>query len=177
MSDALPPRRDPEPPLGVSCDPEYREALHRWLLRRLRNPDKAEDVLQEVYLRLYRHGQRLIRDPRSYLFGIAFHVISDLQMDEKKDSVVSYDTEIADREQGRLDLAHPDNLAERLSLRRQLESALLELPVPYRTVLLLVKRDGMSYEEAAKASGLSVHTVEKYLIRARAQLMAKAWDR
>jgi DNA-directed RNA polymerase specialized sigma24 family protein len=53
----------------------------------------------------------------------------------------------------------------------------MELPQHYRTVILLCKRDGMTYEEAAAASGLSVHTVETYLIRAKAKLMALTWDR
>jgi DNA-directed RNA polymerase specialized sigma24 family protein len=37
-------------------------------------------------------------------------------------------------------------------------------------VLLLVKRDGLSYTEAARKAGLSVHTIEKYVVEARARL-------
>jgi RNA polymerase sigma-70 factor (ECF subfamily) len=55
-------------------------------------------------------------------------------------------------------------------MRDRLDRALTQLPATHQLVLLLVKRDGMSYAEAAEASGLSVHTIEKYLVEARAQL-------
>jgi DNA-directed RNA polymerase specialized sigma24 family protein len=47
---------------------------------------------------------------------------------------------------------------------------LRKLPPTHRLVILLVKRDGLSYAEAARATGLSVHTIEKYLVEGRAML-------
>jgi RNA polymerase sigma-70 factor (ECF subfamily) len=47
---------------------------------------------------------------------------------------------------------------------------LQQLPPAHQLVLLLVKRDGLSYTEAASAAGLSVHTIEKYVVEARARL-------
>ena len=45
-----------------------------------------------------------------------------------------------------------------------------QLPAAHQLVLLLVKRDGLSYAEAAQAAGLSIHTIEKYVVEARARL-------
>jgi DNA-directed RNA polymerase specialized sigma24 family protein len=73
--------------------------------------------------------------------------------------------------------AFADVLAERLSLQRQLERGLAQLPPMHRTVLLLVTRDGLSHEEAARATNLSIHTVEKYVTEARARLKLLPWDR
>jgi RNA polymerase sigma-70 factor (ECF subfamily) len=61
-------------------------------------------------------------------------------------------------------------IAERLELQDGLAKALAKLPPTHRLVLLLVKRDGHSYSEAARLSGLSIHTIEKYVVEARARL-------
>ena len=64
-----------------------------------------------------------------------------------------------------------------LDTQRQLAAILDELPPLYRAILLLQKRDGMSYVEIAKELDLSVHTVEKYLFRALALVRAAKWER
>ena len=61
-------------------------------------------------------------------------------------------------------------------MQRQLDRALARLPRMHRMVLLLLKRDGMSYEEAARATQLSVNTVEKYLFQAKAMIKTAKWD-
>jgi RNA polymerase sigma-70 factor (ECF subfamily) len=58
----------------------------------------------------------------------------------------------------------------KLSDSQRLDRALQQLPPAHQLVLLLVKRDGLSYTEAASAAGLSVHTIEKYVVEARARL-------
>lgn len=177
MSDSSPNPSSPEPVRPPSSLHGYRAVLHQWLLRRLRNPDLADDAAQEVFLRLAgARPTKFIRDPRSYLFGIAFHVISEMRCAEQNARTV-YSSNAVARAADSPRLAIEDTLADRLSLERQLQRAFEQLPPNYRTVLLLCKRDGMSYEEAAAASGLSVHTVEKYLVKARARLMALTWDR
>jgi RNA polymerase sigma-70 factor (ECF subfamily) len=61
-------------------------------------------------------------------------------------------------------------MAEQIELRQRLDRAIKQLSAAHQLVLLLVKRDGLSYTEAASASGLSVHTIEKYVVEARARL-------
>ena len=178
MADPTPETVSTGAQLATSVFRRYKAELHRWLTRRLRNPDKADDVAQEIFVRLTRVDKAAyVRQPLSYVFGIAFHVISELQIKEEQERVVSYDSDAIDRLSDSEQYSAPDEFVDRLNLQRQLEKAFAELPPHYQTVLLLCKRDGMSYEEAAAVSGLSVHTVEKYLVRARARMMAIAWDR
>jgi RNA polymerase sigma factor (sigma-70 family) len=61
-------------------------------------------------------------------------------------------------------------VAEQFELRDRLDQALKQLPAAHQLVLLLVKRDGLSYTEAARKARLSVHTIEKYVVEARARL-------
>jgi DNA-directed RNA polymerase specialized sigma24 family protein len=71
----------------------------------------------------------------------------------------------------------PVGLEESLGLEQQLEWALKQLPPMQALVLLAHKRDGLSYEEIAREQGLSMHTVQKYLVLARARMRTLSWDR
>src|SRR5690606_35931871 len=72
--------------------------------------------------------------------------------------------------------AVPAVLADVVCLEQQLTRALSKLPPTHCSVLLAHKRDGMSYQETALRLNLSVHTVEKYVTQAKAQLRMMRWD-
>lgn len=144
--------------------------LRRFLLRRVGNAHDADDLAQEVFTRLLRiRDAELVRKPLAYLLGIATHVVHEFVQRRRHDRVL-FDSEIADSLPENPEHSANHGLAERLGLQEQLDLALTELPPTHRLVILLVKRDGMSYGEAAHATGLSVHTIEKYLVEARALL-------
>jgi RNA polymerase sigma factor (sigma-70 family) len=84
--------------------------------------------------------------------------------------LVTYDSEAIEAADGIVEHAWPDDAAERLSLQQDLQRALLQLPATHRTVLLLIKREGYSYEEAAQRMNLSAATVTSYLHDARARV-------
>jgi RNA polymerase sigma factor (sigma-70 family) len=83
---------------------------------------------------------------------------------------VSFDSEVVEEAVAHPNELRPDELADHLSIQQQLERALDELAPKERAVLLLIKRDGMSYEEAAHAVGVSVHQVERFVTSARSKL-------
>jgi RNA polymerase sigma factor (sigma-70 family) len=157
----------------------YAPALHRFLLRRIRRPQEVDDMAQEVFARLMRVERAdFIRKPASYLFGIATNVVREFRIKASHDQErVTFDSEMVDHLAERSSEAQADDMADRLSLQRQLEWGLAQLPRTHRTVLLMVTRDGLSHEETAKATGLSIHTVEKYVTEARARLKLMPWDR
>lgn len=158
---------------------QYAAELHRFLLRRLRRPQDADDLAQEVFMRFLRVDKvELVRNPQSYLFGIASHVVREFHLRaEHEHEHLSYDTGEAEHASEHPATLEPDDLAERLNLQQQLQRSLARLPPMHRAVLLLVKRDGLSHEEAAKAAGISFHTVEKYIVEARAKLKTMSWER
>ena len=144
--------------------------LQRFLIRRVNHAQDADDLAQEVFARLLRvRDADLVRTPLSYLLGIASHVVGEFRQ-RKHDERVVFDSEVTDELCESPETAAPAGLAERMELQDRLDRALEQLPPTHQLVLLLVKRDGFSYAEAAKAAGLSVHTVEKYLVEARSQL-------
>src|SRR5262245_26837114 len=107
-------------PLAAPAIGQYRVKLHSWLSRRLRDKDVAEDVVQEFFLRLCRMERTYcIREPLSYLFGIAFHVVREFQGARRRERVVSFNTDEMSRAAEHLQDG-ADDLHERLHLQRQL---------------------------------------------------------
>jgi RNA polymerase sigma factor (sigma-70 family) len=161
-----------EPPaaqLALSAFSAHARELQRFLLRRVGDRQDVDDLSQEVFARLMRvENAELIRNPLAYLFGIATYVVREFRQ-RKQHQCVIFDSDMAEAlvEDGRDDVARN---ADSLELQNWLDNALKQLPPAHQAVLLLVKRDGLSYEEAAAKTGLSVHTVEKYLVEARARL-------
>jgi len=157
--------------LASSVFQEHSRELQRFLLRRVGNRHDADDLSQEVFARLLRIEKvELIRDPLAYLLGIAAHVVHEF-LSRKQQQCVVYSSEVADFACDSLDAVRDlATTTDQLDLQNWLLDAMTHLSPTHQAVLLLVKRDGLSYEEAAAATGLSIHTIEKYLVEARARL-------
>lgn len=156
--------------LAQSAFAEHSAVLRRFLTSRVGNINDIDDLVQEVFTRLLRvRDTELVRDPLAYLFGIAANVAREFLQRRYQDSVV-FDSEVADRAPAGPERLTEGGVAERLELGDQLNRALIKLPPTHRLVILLVKRDGLSYAEASRTTGLSVHTIEKYLVEARSLL-------
>lgn len=156
---------------------QYRAELHRFLVRRLQGSQDANDLAQDVYLRFLQlpHAE-LVRQPHAYLYRIATNLVYEYRLKVRRRDVPC-DPELLEELAERRTDVWADSLQARLSASEQLERVLKQLPPIYRAVLLLKKRDGLSYAEIAKELGLSVHTVQKYLFRALAYCRAADWDR
>jgi RNA polymerase sigma-70 factor (ECF subfamily) len=156
---------------------KYAPALHRYIERRMRRPGSALDLTQDIFERFLQiKDADAVRNPQAYLYGIASHVVREALFCEDR-SLVTYDSDAAEEAGGRLDQALPDDLAERLSLQQDLRRALAALPAMHRAVLLLVKRDGLTYEEAAQKTRLTLGTVTNYVFEARARVKMLLKDR
>lgn len=167
---------DPCMELDAAAFRNYARQLHRYLLRRMSRPQDAEDLLQEVYLRLLRLDRaKRVRKPLAYMYGIASHVVSDYRSDVRNQHAFlsDLDEEIAEG----VTESHVDDLMDRLNLQQQLERALTQLPRMHALVLLAHKHRGLSYEEVAAELGLSIHTVEKYVTQAKARIRTMTWER
>ena len=150
----------------------YRDELHRFLRRRLSHSGlDAGDIAQETFLRLLRvENTALIRKPRAYLYRIATNVIRELELKEQDSPLHdAHDVE-------QIAVAEPGNSIDSVEHASSLEAALNGLPAMQRAVLLLVKRDGKSYEEIARELDLSAHTVKKYVFLAVKHCREQGWQ-
>lgn len=145
---------------------QYHQELHAYLVSRLRGDAlDAADVAQETFLRLLRlKDTKVIEQPHAYVYSVAVHVVRELGL--KEQSHASLPGKLRDET---LD-AEPSDLpldeAERQARLEHLERCVSDMPPTYRAVLILRKRDGMTYQEIAQYLEISVHTVKKYLLRA-----------
>ena len=156
-------------------------SLERFLTRKLENPADASEVAQEAYLRIYRlqHPEQL-DNARAFLFQVA----SNLAIDQLRRRTLHFrflKTEA--QEQGgaepvshNAETASPEHI---LSAREKLERiyrAVDKLPEKCRQAFLLHRNAGMSYSEIARELGVSVSSVEKYILQAlkhcRAELVS-----
>lgn len=149
----------------------YAAALNRYLSRRLRRPQDAPDLVQEIFARFLRKkdSPEVIRNPLGYLLGIARHVLCESLGDEQHNPVV-FDSELADDCASGLEDQSQEALADRLGERRDIVDALSKLPKNHLLAIMLVDGKGMSYAEAAAASGFTTTTIATYVMHARATL-------
>lgn len=154
----------------------YRQVLQRFLVQRLGSTQDARDLSQEVYLRLLRVPDlSLVRRPQAYLLRIAANVVYEFHIGKQQEAV-TFDSQMVEEAAENPPARPADDLTERLHMERQLEAVLAKLPPLYRAILLMQKRDGMSYAEIGEKLQISVHTVEKYLFRALAIVRATKWE-
>lgn len=164
-----PEKKSAEPAgLAATASSHYAE-LKRYLRKRIRRPEDSDDLAHEIIVKcLHMADPRQARNPIAYLKGIAAHMVSDYFRSRRVATLTIDDIE---RELADICPQLPDQ-GDHLDHQQQLEHALHLLPPMQAAVLLLFSRDGLTYAEIASKLHLSVHTVHKYLTRARAQLRA-----
>ena len=145
--------------------------LFGFLARLARNRDVAEDLLEETWLRLVQHANRL--DPDTRLAPWLFTVARNLYISYCR----SRSLEESSAGIGLWPIAPPPpspfEAAAGSELGRRLEAALASLPALSREVLLLVGGEGMTPSEAAGVCGVTPETMRQRLSRARALLAAR----
>ena len=128
----------------------------------------AGDVSQETYLRLLRlKDVEVIEQPHAYVFRVAIHVVREMSIREQSQAILPQTLGQAFESEGPFNL--PMDTAEHVARLAHLQQCINGMPSTYQAILVLRKRDGMTYQEIAKKLGISVHTVKKYLYRAVSQ--------
>lgn len=138
----------------------HRRAVHAFLLHQTSSPALAEDLFQEVFLRVvraresFRHGD----DVRAWLFTIARNVTIDerrrrgrIRPDQPLDEATT---------SARPESADPHRRAESREFGAQVVAALRDLPAEQREVFLLRERGGLPFETIAHMTQTKLHTVK-----------------
>lgn len=139
----------------------------------------AEDLAQEVFLRVYRSRERYTPDAKfcTYLFTIANNLATNALRDLARRREVQVAADPASSGAASLDeLAvaasgqMPARVADKAELRAVVRQALSVLNERQRMAVLLNKFEGMSYTEIGAAMNLSPEAVKSLLARAREHL-------
>jgi RNA polymerase sigma factor (sigma-70 family) len=161
-------------PMGADAD-DYRENLHRYLTRCLKNSEDASDLAQEAYLRyLQLPDARVLHRPDRYLFRIALNLLHEWRLRRDR-SAVTFDSRLADKRSGAFADSGSDVLTQ-LTSAEHLQKVLDCIPANYRQVLWMNRVEGLHYREIARKTGLAPDTVLVYLGRAIACARRAAAD-
>jgi RNA polymerase sigma-70 factor (ECF subfamily) len=146
----------------------YQAPLVRYLTRRLGDRDWAEEVAQETFLRALRHGP--VAQERAWLFAVATNLVRD---EARRDARRRRHLELLREEEPAYAEPEPTTLerAQEMALARRAVDALAERD----RLALLMREEGLDYQEIATALGLSVGSVGTTLARARRRLV-EAWE-
>jgi RNA polymerase sigma factor (sigma-70 family) len=163
----------PVPP--VAPDPlmtaylERRQDLVNYFRVRLRSLEAAQDVVQDIGLKLARYTGEDVANPTAFLYRLGSNLMLDhikkerrsrRRADAWREAMVSTD--------GAGPSAATEPLADEAIIAREKLSQILEavksLPPPVREAFRLHKLEGLSHAETAAAMGVSRSSIEKYIM-------------
>jgi RNA polymerase sigma-70 factor, ECF subfamily len=151
--------------------------IYRLAIKMLENPQDAEDVLQETFIKAYRHLAGF--DGRSSLSTWLYRIATNealMLLRRRKSIEVSIEEpqEAADQEQEPLQIVDwccmPEEELGSAEAREYLDQAIDQLPASLRVVFLLRDIEGLSTLETAEVLDLSETAVKTRLSRARLRL-------
>lgn len=155
----------------------YENKIYRLGLNVTGNPEDAEDVLQEAFLKAFQHLGEFRADSRFYTWLVRIAVNEGLMKLRKRrsDRSVPMEDEIGDDgEPIPRELAdwkpNPEQIFAQAEIESILRDAAQKLPASYRTVFLLRDVEDLSTAETASVLSLSEGTVKARLFRARLML-------
>ena len=160
----------------------YRNLITNFVYRMLNDYDRAVDLAQETFLRVFMNAERYQANYSfsTYIYRIASNLaISELRQ-RKRRRLVPIPTFTSDKDAGEVEIDLPDTRQTRADdsmiedeRRRAVGRAISSLPEKYRTVVILRDIEGKSYEEISEVLGLSDGTVKSRINRARNLLKDK----
>ena len=154
----------------------YQARLLNFIYRTVGDRERAEDLVQEVFIRVYRHLHRFDRSKKfsTWAYTIASNLAKNELRNRSRNPLVLFQTirnswskdddrplEFEDN------TTRPDDLFRKRHLRELVENSVAQLPEHHREVFVLRELEGKSYEEIAEITNCNLGTVKSRLNRAR----------
>ena len=161
---------------------KYQRKVTRLVGRLVRNPDEADDVVQEAFIKAYRALPQFRGDSAFYtwLYRIAVNTAKNhlVAQGKRPISLSELTSNDAEEESFELPVVSTDNNTPEAELMSKqvaeaVNRAVSALPEELRTALNLREIDGLSYEEIAEAMNCPIGTVRSRIFRAREAVAAE----
>lgn len=140
----------------------YANAVYANILRLVKRPECAEDLLQEVFTALWQNRLKLV-DEKSipgWLFVVSYNKSITFLKKKVKEAIESVDTYDQYLQLENEDVIDEDLYEQQI---RMIHQAVEKLPKKKREVFKLCRIEGRSADEVAKIMGISSHSVKDYL--------------
>lgn len=153
----------------------YQTRLLNFIYRTIGDRERAEDLVQEVFIRVYRHLHRFDRSKKfsTWIYTIASNLAKNELRNRSRNPLVLFQSirknwQDDDRPlQFEDTTSRPDDLYRKRHLRDLVEQSVERLPEHHRQVFVLRELEGKSYEEIAEITSCNLGTVKSRLNRAR----------
>ena len=137
----------------------------------LRNRMDADDVTQEVLIRLWKNLDNFnINSAGSYIMRMTHNLCIDYL--RKRNISVNREIEIDNvfEETYTNDLNNPEIIISQENLNNRLMEAIENLPGNLKSIFIMYQLQGMKYKEIGRTLNIPLNSVKVYLMRARIQL-------
>lgn len=157
---------------------QFERSIYNLALRQTGHPQDAQDITQEVFLRIYRGIANFRADAKlsTWVYQITLNACVDLTRRRVRHPELPLVVQNEDGDETMLDTPDetyaPEPLYERTALREQIADGLQKLSDEYRKILILRDVNGLSYDEIGQVLALPEGTVKSRLFRARDRLAA-----
>ena len=153
----------------------YQTRLLNFVYRTIGDRERAEDLVQEVFVRVYRHLHRFDQAKKfsTWIYTIASNLAKNELRNRSRNPLVYFQALKKQWETDHRPLqfedtsSKPDDLYHKRHLRELVEWSVAQLPEHHRVVFVLRELEGKSYEEIADITGCNLGTVKSRLNRAR----------
>jgi RNA polymerase sigma-70 factor (ECF subfamily) len=154
----------------------FKVRLYNYLFRMVQDPDEAEEIAQETFVKAYIHADKYktIAKFSTWLYTIGTNLVRNRIRSKKRApqllSLWSRGWD-GDSDEKQIDIVDPSRTPDELSndseLSEMINRAIAKIPEKYRTSFVLREINQLSYEEIAAATGLKLGTVRSRINRAR----------
>jgi len=153
----------------------YRDRLIHFVIRKTGDPDRAQDLVQEAFIRVTRHLHRFDTTKKfsTWVYTIASNLSKNELRNRSRSPLVLFQRLTSNWDEDHRPLQFedsstlPDDLYQKRYIRKLVEDTVQELPEHHRLVFRLRELEGKSYEEIAEITGVNLGTVKSRLHRAR----------
>ena len=161
------------PPTWDAIVREHSARVYRLAYRLTGDPHEAEDLTQDVFVRVFRSLDRY--RPGTFE-GWLHRITTNLFLDKvRRRQRIRFDAlteELTARLPVRGTGSDPEEVYEMTHLDADIQEALMALPPHFRAAVVLADIEGFSYEEVGQTLGIKLGTVRSRIHRGRAQLRA-----
>jgi RNA polymerase sigma-70 factor, ECF subfamily len=153
----------------------YRDRLVHFIARKTGDRDRAEDLVQEAFIRVTRHLHRFDQSKKfsTWIYTICSNLSKNELRNRSRSPLVLFQKLTTNWETEHRPLQfedaanRPDDLFRKRYLRQIVEETVEQLPAHHQLVFRLRELEGKSYEEIAEITGVNLGTVKSRLHRAR----------
>jgi RNA polymerase sigma-70 factor (ECF subfamily) len=140
----------------------YQPKLLRFSISILHNKESAEEVVSDVFLKIWTNRKSLmqIKNLHLYLYVSTKNLSLNRLEKQERERAFSLDEVVVEFTSMYYD---PEQLMITSEMYQRIQNAIQQLPPKCQLIFKLIKEDGLSYKEVAELLGLSVKTIENQM--------------